>query len=73
MRTHRIRWNNREVENPILRPLVAVGAFVGLIVFAPIWLPLDWALKLTGRRGFMSTSEDGTFTVLLEPEGFRRV
>ncbi len=47
---------------------------IGLIIVTwPIWLPLDYVLRHTGRYGFLRFDKDNTFSVIFTPEAFRRV
>lgn len=82
-----IKWRGREVQNPVLRKLLGSAAILlGLLslcwwlvcivfVFAmsPLLVPLHFALKAVGRRGFVAYKDDGTFVIEVSRRGFKRV
>lgn len=74
-----IKWRGREVQNPVLRfltaAIVTVGVAFGMIVLVltlPLTLPLHFVLRLFGRRGFATITEEGGITYAVELEGFKR-
>ncbi|MBS1895468.1 MAG: hypothetical protein JST59_29565 [Actinobacteria bacterium] len=84
---NRVRWNvewrGREVENPILRPLVAFAAIaVGCLgasmaiaraaILVPASLPVHLLLRALGRKGFLTRREGSRFSYRVDLEGFRK-
>lgn len=82
-----MKFNDKEVDNVFLQFLVALlASVVILLVFAgvlvmlgimmitfPIWLPLHFALKHYGRRGFIIPHDNGKFSIELTPDGFKKI
>lgn len=80
-----VKWNGREVQNPILRKLVVLfvllwipvglaGALLGFILcigLLPVTLPLDVVLKALGRRGFFR-QEGSSFNYAIDHRAFGR-
>lgn len=83
MRTTSIKFNGREVQNPILRKLVAVSAILSVVVILPlamvflfaIGLPLililNWPLKAMGRYGTIRETANGGLELKLDAKAFR--
>lgn len=78
-----VEWKGREVESPMLRPLVAFGAIVigclGAFITAalaaiviPFSLPLHLLLRMLGRRGFLVRGEGWRFSYAVDLGGFRK-
>jgi len=78
--THR----GKEVENPLLRRLIALSMilivpvvmllalFVCFFIALPLGLLLDKPLKLCGRRGCVIGGPNDTFSIQLDGNSFRR-
>jgi hypothetical protein len=58
----------------LLAGIVVLILAIGLItVFLPVWLPLDYVLRCTGRNGFVRFAPDGYhFSLEFTPEAFRQ-
>ena len=84
---NRVQWSleqrGRQVEGPVLRPLIAFGAMVvgclgafvtiGLAaIVIGLSLPLHLVLRVLGRKGFLTTSERRRFRYAVDLEGFRK-
>ena len=80
--TIKIKWGEKEIENPILRavavPFVLVvggiamfGAIVALMILVPISIPLHALLRLCGRRGFIEKTDSGGTAYNVSSDGFR--
>ena len=79
-----VEWRGREVENPVLRPLVAFAAVaVGCLaasmaiaraaIVIPASLPVHLVLRALGRKGFLTTREGLRFSYRVDLEGFRKL
>lgn len=77
-----VKWNGKEVENPILRVLVLIwvagsvtfGILCLVLVFAiviPLSIPVHFILKLCHRRGFVKL-EGNSFSYDVGLDGFRK-
>lgn len=79
--THRksVTYRGQEITNPLTRLAVVVVVvialmvfFVGMLVTSPVWLAADFALKRSGRQGFVQHDIE-SINVKLSREGWRRV
>ncbi|WPH57672.1 hypothetical protein [Mycobacterium phage WXIN] len=44
-----------------------------LLVSFPVWLPMDWVLRHSGRHGFVRFADDGYhFSLIFSPESFKK-
>lgn len=80
-----VTWNGREVQNPILRFIVAtvaicfglLGVLFALLVVAllivllPITIPLHFLLRACNRKGFFR-NDQGKATYSVDVQSFRR-
>lgn len=81
-----VKFRDREVHHPLLRKLVTVFVLTSAAVavplgiawlflwmfLTPVWLPLHFALKALGRRGFVEQSPSG-LKIDVSLNGFRKV
>lgn len=76
MTTTTATYKGREVRNPALRALILGGMFLVLVMLfllGVMSLPLHFALRAAGRRGFVNWSADhSSFTYDMDKRGFGR-
>ncbi len=51
---------------------LAFVAVAVIIVTVPLWLPIHFILRWSGRKGFIINHPDGKYSVIISNEGFHK-